>query len=153
MPAGPRPETDLCVHATKMKNCRLNGHSTEGQIKKGPRDEGDARVSVALARAGRRVATTLKSRYGDARAEAWDVGVRAIEACRDAVGGSDREALVAALATLAETREATATAPREDETAPKTTIQAAPVDFVRESLAAILQASHSSGGESSESRS
>jgi len=84
------------------------------------RDEGDARVSVALARAGRRVATTLKSRYGDARAEAWDVGVRAIEACRDAVGGSDREALVAALATLAETREATATAPREDETAPKT---------------------------------
>ncbi len=110
------------------------------------RDASDASARVALARAGRRVATTLRSRYGDARAEAWDVGVRAIEACRDAVDGSDREALVAALSALAETREtatATATATREDETEPKTkdeTMDESVDGVVNEALRLILAA-------------
>jgi E3 ubiquitin-protein ligase AIP2 len=51
--------------------------------------------------------------------------VRAIEACRDAVGGRDREALVTALSALAETREAAA---RADETKTETKTNDATLD-------------------------
>lgn len=78
-------------------------------------DEGDVCVSVVLVCVGWCVVMMLKSWYGDVCVEVWDVGVCVIEVCCDVVGGSDWEVLVVVLATLVETREATATASREDE--------------------------------------